>query len=367
MKNRGFALTELLIAVAVLMVIFGLLARQAAESRRRSVINQIVAEYVTDFQLIGRASREFVNAAKSTWGAGTVNTITFTNLRSGGYLPSSFAARSTGDGTTPMGNSYSIVSIKDASGSGATTVVSESGSALAARLESAGLASDATGLAQMKRRIAAALVEQRVIAGTIDAGTTVVNGAGSNGWTKALAAYFGSAPTQPATAVLIGFKDLETDVSGGSPDDNVNHGECRPIDGQAGRTPNNMSGWVQPTCPGSHPVKVAEWPVCGGEGYQYDGDFVDIQASIQERLDMYAAMDNTCTWDVSHGRSPPCDSSLANYGTKQVYAIGNMAVVRNICSTHTYYDTSPPGNLGPWYPLSRQWTIGGKNLYCCQF
>jgi hypothetical protein len=222
------------------------------------------------------------------------------------------------------------------------------------------------GLLDLKRSIAFKLWELGIPSGTINATTTTVTGAGSNAWTKVATAWLVTAPQQPLVATMLGFPDLEPPSTVNDPRGSaVNHGGCVPVDGQNGRGP-GVSGWTQPTCPPSNPVQVASWPVCSGEGTIYDGDFVEIQASAFFRENVGRALNNTCSEAVSGTRDPSCDTALQNYVHIQEYAVGRMPVLKNVCSSSQYLDYNVPGNIGSYWPLTRQWNNGGNNLYCCQ-
>lgn len=372
-RQRGW-LTFELVVILLLIGMFVLPAIVANQSRvsRNVTRDKLRSEYVDDFSLFYRAVRSYIPTVEGTWAAGSRNVITVAQLRTANLLPPSWAARDTGDGTTPIGSTFVAYSIK---GSGATptqTVITESGNASLARLESLGFPQpDATnavpGLLDIKRQVASRLWDAGIPAGTLDAGTLTVAGAGSNGWTRGVNAWFVSAAQQPFVVGMLGFPELEPPTTVNDPRGaGANHGECRAINGQGGKTPANMAGWVQPTCPTSHPVQVTDWPVCGPEGYQYDSDFVDIRAGIKKREDDGNAINDSCTSNVSGSRSPPCDNDLQNYSTYQHYDAGTTTVVQNVCATAVYYDYNPPGNLYGYWPMQRVWSLNARNLYCCQ-
>lgn len=369
---RGFGLVELLIALAIMAVVLAGSARYLQEQRRRAVITQISGEYVNDLLTAARGLRAYVDANKSTWAAGSVNVVPLSTLRTGGYLPTSFAARTTGDGTTPMGNTYTMVAIKAATGSDAPAVVGEVGNALAARLEAAGLAADASGMMALKRQIASTL-SASVPAATIGAGTTVATGSGSNGWTKALAAYFPTAPSQPAVAALVGFPDLELEGGGGG------GGEENPMnmyaicDVSLGNRFGTSGSCSAPT------VTVKSWDSCQSSGFVVPVPEIGSALTFGIQHNSLGPVvteteKNQCVAKCSGNAT--CENScisnmnsLNGQGTGDAYtdysqvSINNVIVASGLCRSR---DCVAGSTLGTYSCSGQSVPVGTRDALCCE-
>jgi len=389
MKNRGFGLVELLIALALFAMVVAGIARFNADQRRQQVAARLVAEYVGDYMMISRASREYVSANKGPWAASSVNVITVAMLRTAGFLPTSYAVRSTGDGTTPFGNTFRIVSIKAATGTVASTVIGETGNAIAARLEAAGIAADATGIAQFKRQVAAKLAEQGLAAGTIIGGTTVVTSAGTNGWTKALGTYFPTAPTQMAVATLIGFPDLEVDGGGGAPDDAPTYGTCTVQPARCHISSNPQSG-SSDICSGSYMTPLnAGCPVgqtmlkqfthCMGQGTVIAAPEIgsSLTAGRDEQVDTQPYKDShqTYCFDRCNGNvgcQTQCGPGRTQGNTNDdavIYigkvSINNVPVSTYTCRTERGNYLAALGTYGSYHLIAQNGPNAALDALCC--
>ena len=232
-RARGFSLVEILVVIIVLGILAVLGAREFRDRQQATARTSVVSEYVSDFSIVARAAYEYALANSTTWADNTRVDITFAQLRTAGFLPAGFTTRNTGDGTTPLGNTFVMGGQIDANDN-VRVVVAESGNAHPQRLSSMGFI-DANGVAQIKRQIAGELVRRGVGGATLAAGSTTATGGGSNPWTVSVAGFLPAAPGQIAVATLVGFPELEPEGITGRPNEQIDLGRCRPS---------------SPTCPG---------------------------------------------------------------------------------------------------------------------
>lgn len=267
----GFTLVELLVVVGILAILASVGLKVFRDRIQENTRQQVVADYVNDISLVARAAREYARTNAPTWAVDTRVDITLAQLSAAGLLPASFANRSTGNGTTPFGNTYAIAAQRNAQNR-ARAVVAETGAANAARLQALGL-TDATTLASIKRDIAAKLVSSRVAGGAvIGAASTNATGGGSNPWTMNVAGFLAAAPAQPAAAALVGFPELEPEGTGSTPTGGINLGQCRvssPTCTGTSQLCPNPSEQVAAQIPSGRTVQ-GRWPHCmisGGDSF----------------------------------------------------------------------------------------------------
>lgn len=262
--SQGFTLMELLAVLVVLAVIGGLAIREALEKRTQAARASLVEDYATDLATMDRAVRAFIGTNGTAFTAGTARVITIAEMQAAGLLPTNFANRSTGANTSPFGQAYRIVGMRDSTDNKIRAVIYENSAASTLRLAAMSYDTTAGAPMVMKREVGASLLERKVIAATIAAGSTSAVSAGSNGWTKAVASYVGTAPAQASVAVLVGFPDLEPSGGGGGPTGGLDLQRCSPKPMTCSGTSNVCSVAAQhvaATCPSGRTIS-GRWPHC---------------------------------------------------------------------------------------------------------
>jgi len=353
--QKGFTLLELILVAGVIAIVLAALPslwRRVPQGRAETAV---VDEYVNEALMLMRASRNYAETNQSVWAPNSVNIITIPQLVTAQQLPSSFGTRATGSDRSPAGNVWRIVAIRNATGPSSRIVVTETGAANGAELESIGMQANGSDVARLKARVALALVGQRVPAATVAGGTTSAVGGGSNPWTKDLSAFFaGATPTQPVIAGLIGFPDLDAAFDP-NPMSAARYGDC-PV------APAVTGSYGLPTGNGTCPVgttEVGSWPACGSGATVYAVGFqaVTVGVPVPERS---PALNNTCT-SASNWREPPCDELLMNQFDVVIHTINASTVSRSVCLANVYNDS---GMVFNW-PQQLVANSAPRHKLCC--
>jgi type II secretory pathway pseudopilin PulG len=208
-RFRGFALIELVIALAVLMVALAAYLNYQRNQALDALRAQAILDYAADLRTLDRAFRSYAASKSATVADGNTVVVAVGDLINASFLPNGFATRNGSGGTSPLGSTYAMVMSKDATDHKMRGVLWETGSPLAQRLEILGYPSDASGIASLKSQVAAKLAGEGAVAATIPGGTQTANSGGSNGWTKTLTTWVNTPPTYASAAILIGFPDLD--------------------------------------------------------------------------------------------------------------------------------------------------------------
>jgi type II secretory pathway pseudopilin PulG len=355
-RNHGYLLFEVLIVLMLVAIAFtGFRSYQQRQFANRQQ-ERILAEYVNDYTSLMRAVRHYTGTRESGWAANSVNVITVAQLVAAGELPTGFGTRPTGTNQTVLGQTIRIVAIRNAAATRTPTVVTETGTANGAMLELAGLRSDGADLLPFKRRAAAAIAATRIVAGTVAPSVLTVTGAGTNGWTKDVTAYFAAAPTQAVVAGMVGFPDLDLLFDPNPTANGGNWGDC-PV----AKAAEGMFGFpsTTATCPAGT-TEVGSWPACGGTAGVYSVGFtsVTISASVDRGR---PAMNVTCSPSTSGSWGPPCNSQLMNGYAYVQHTINNAIVSESLCGSAEYVDQ---GILVNW-PTFRQAPNNIRHKLCC--
>lgn len=273
-RRDGYVVMELLVVLAILAVFVGVFASRASE---RAVVERrelLVDEYVKELPVLTRAVRAFVASDAASFAVDTVRVITLTELTTAGLLPASFAARPTGAGTTPMGHAYRIAAIRSSADNRTRTVISEAGGANIQRLAMLNYVTTGGAPLEVKRDVATKLASAGLTAAYLLAGNATARDAGSNGWTRDVAAWVPTAGLQAGVTVLLGFPELEPiggpGVGGGG---GPNLGRCRvqpPGCSDTIRNPCPPPATVIASTPASGMTEEGRWPHCiSGADYTF--------------------------------------------------------------------------------------------------
>lgn len=383
--SRGFTLMELLAVLAVLAVLGGLAIRDTLEKRTQAARASLIEDYGTDLATMDRAVRAFIGTNGALFTAGTVRVITLAELQTANLLPSTWANRSTGVGTSPLGQTYRIVGLKDATDGKIRAVIYENSAAAVLRLQTMGYDTSAGAPMTLKRDVGANLLSRKVVAGTFAAGASTAIGAGSNGWTKSLAAYVGSAPAQASAVVLVGFPDLEPSGPSGGPGSGLDLGRCAPrsmtCSGPSGIC-SNAAQQVAATCPAGR-TQQGRWPHClppGGDTfYPVAQNSAVITLGRSERSDRTFS-DGECR-TYAQQKSGTIDTTNPNYITwyqdcesRTTYwrytdvILNNGVQQRNWCEYQSYFfqGSGASTQIVMTYPQHAQNAPATDDIFCCE-
>ncbi|HOV56405.1 MAG TPA: type II secretion system protein [Rhodanobacteraceae bacterium] len=254
--EQGFSLIEALIVLTLLVGLSALVMMGMKTMTQSSSRENFVSVQAREMSLIRAAAKQYVTTNGSLFTAGTPKTIAITDLITAGLLPTDFAKRNGTIGTSPMFQPYVVIGLKDATGK-VPIVVTEGSTPLGSRLQQMGMAAnDAMVLAYKQQVAEEANKAFKVVAGTVDKGSTVAKGV-YGGFTKDLAAFLGAATSAANAVVLQGFSDLEVnpvDVSGSN-----KWKSC--VFKQTDRSYYAGNKYVLPSCPAGY-TEVARTPFC---------------------------------------------------------------------------------------------------------
>lgn len=371
-RAAGFTLLEALIVIVVMLATLLIGVAYWRDMQKRMNNDNVVATEARELSQITNAVVQYVNANKSTWAAGSTQTITIANLIAAGKLPTAFGNRTGTDGETPLGQQYRIVAIVDAANSSIVrTVVTETGSMLVSRLDRGGVSNTTAGMTGVKDAMGQRGQSQfQLVCGTIGAATTSATGV-LKGWTKDLSAWIGTAPTQPLVVSMVGFPDLG---GPGNPDPNApkKYSNCSVVKAfPTGCTPDNVGnqcgygyGNVTPG-PGAGTFSQSR-VTCGTRtevgSFPYCANFAISSTDVGTLTSASRTESGTYTDNCATGNHAYSDNFTDT-------TLNNVTILTEGCGGQRWYQQQGPPTclyqLGYTTPNQLVTGGGGKNLLCC--
>jgi type II secretory pathway pseudopilin PulG len=220
-RQRGMTLLETLIVVGIAAAVIGgivFMMQRVSERERSEVAVRMQGQEMAN---LAKAARTYGNTVGEDWADGDRVIVPIDDLVDAGLLPEGFGARDLANpielGYTPLGQQYTVISIKDGGSyddvtvedGTVRTVILDLGDPVAGRLERAGVPNLEQRILSHKEAVSLYTArEERIPMGVLETGVPAVRGVGRS-FNKDVLDWIENPPSFPAAVALVGFPDLD--------------------------------------------------------------------------------------------------------------------------------------------------------------